>query len=781
MSGANVRRTYDLAGVIQGVGFRPTVFRLAAERGLGGSVQNRSGAVRLVLEGLAASVDEFMAALPGAMPGAARLDSVTLLKSEEASPDAKPPGFRMLPSDEDPDQEVQIPADLSVCPACAAEIRDPKDRRYGYVFTTCTDCGPRYTVVNAMPYDRERTTLSCFPLCEDCRREYDDPASRRFHAESTACPACGPTLWVEDGSGRRPTGAPLAVARHALAGGHIVAVRGIGGFLLAADAFNRGALKEIRRRKRRPHKPFAVMASNLETLRRYCDVPPVAEQLLGSREAPIVILDVKPQAVAAGRLPVDLITPDAMTLGCMLPTSPLHMLLLEPSAGDPVPPFELLIMTSGNRRGEPICITNAEARERLGDVADLLLLHDREINLRNDDSLCIVQHGAPQVWRRGRGFAPNPVRLARPLVRCVLAMGAEIKNTVAIGYGRRVVLSPHVGDLETPEALEGLAQVTECLPAFLRRTPQCVAVDLHPDMHATAHGVAIAERLNVPLVRVQHHHAHAVACLAEHGHEEGLALVFDGTGLGPDGAIWGAELLAVSPGGYERLATFAPVPLPGGDRAVLQPARQVVGRWVEAGRPVTDAWRVRLGITAEEVSVWAEQCRRGLNAPLTHAAGRLFDSVAVLLGLAPAAITYEGQPAIRLEAAARRCVGRPLSDLPFSTLERDGMLLVGWRDAVGTLSERRHTEGREDGWAMAAHIAIASAGVRMVKYGIDRRRMRTVVLSGGVFMNRILNDLLIPELEASGLTALIHRQTPPNDGCISLGQAVVAGSAEGEE
>ena len=775
MKATKVIRVFDLTGVVQGVGLRPTLYLLAEQAGLCGWVQNRTGVVRLRLEGDAEAIDAFMRRLPHDLPPNARLDTVSEVESGDVPEGKGAADFQILPSSMSGRPTVVIPADLALCAACRAEIQDPRNRRYGYPFTTCTRCGPRYTVVESMPYDRDRTTLSAFPLCPACRAEYEDPRDRRFHAESIACPRCGPRLTLLDRQGAPMDGDPLRGARQALAWGAAVGVRGIGGFLLAANAFDRAALQALRARKRRPHKPFAVMAADVAAVRRFCAVPPEAEALLTSPEAPIVILDVLPEAVHEARLPLDLLTPDAPTLGVMLPTSPLHLFLLAPLAGDPVPAFELLVMTSGNRGGEPICLTNAEAVDRLGGIADLLLCHNREINLRADDSLAVIQRGAPQLWRRARGYAPNAILLKRPLRRCVLAMGAELKNAVAVGFEERVVISPHVGDLETPEALDGLERVARALPQFLERRAEAVAVDLHPDMHATVLGRRLAAEGGLPVVEVQHHHAHAAAALAEHGEESCLALVMDGTGLGPDGTVWGAELLSVDPSGYRRLATFAPVPLPGGDAAVRRPARQVVARWVAAGVELADERLRRLGVTPEEGAVWRQQCVRQLNAPLTHAAGRVFDAFSAALGVAPQAVTYEGQSAIRLEAAARRSARRSVPHLPFAQTEKDGMLVVDWAEAFALLADGRLIAGREDDWAYAAHSAIADAAVAMVKFGLSHGAAKGVALSGGVFMNRILTDLVAQRLDAQGVRVLLHRRVPPNDGCIALGQAVVAG------
>ena len=805
------RITCDLTGVVQGVGFRPTIYRLALAAGLGGCVQNRSGSVRLVLEGPADQIRDFLAALPANLPSNARLDAITEIENAALNSAVLP--FCIAESGSGDAMQVLIPADLAICPDCLREIFDPADRRHGYPFTTCTCCGPRYTVINGMPYDRIRTTMSVFPLCPACRREYDNPADRRFHAESIACPVCGPRLRFEDAQGNAVAGDPLRSVRSALAAGAVVAIRGLGGFLLAADAANARTLETLRQRKRRPHKPFAVMARALALVEETCCLDLASARILESAIAPIVILD--PREVSS--LPLDLLSPDTRTLGVMLPTTPLHALLATPLAGDPTRPFDWLVMTSGNRGGEPICIANDEAHERLRGIADYFLLHDREINLRCDDSIVAVQCGgaspawrrgappssltttnmagtggrassraaddeAPQVWRRARGYAPDPILLSYPLQRTVLAMGAELKNAIAIGYEDRVIASPHIGDLEAPEAVDGLRQVAEALPRFVNRVPELVAVDAHPDVHSSRIGREIAARLGVTVREIQHHHAHAAACLGEHGLQEGLALVFDGTGLGPDGHIWGAELLTLRGNGCRRLASFAGVPLPGGDAAVQCPARQLAGRCDAAGIDLPEELRAKLGIADEEWQVWMRQSLTGLHAPVTHAAGRLFDAFAVVLGLANRTTTYEGQTAIRLEAAARRFKpGSTHPTVPYRLIREGDMLWIDWNDAFRKLSGAVAAAGDRgfsfnvEAWAYAAHAAIAAAAAEMVRYGTKATGQRVVALSGGVFMNRILTGLLVPQLEAMDLTVLLHRDTPPNDGCIAIGQAIVAG------
>ena len=775
MKPARIRTVYDLAGVVQGVGFRPSIYRLASESDLAGWVRNRSGTVQVAFEGPPDAITALVETLPSRLPPNCRIDTMREVCRTPVAPSEASAEFRILESEGDQRVEIVIPADLAICPDCRQEILDPDNRRYGYAFTTCTNCGPRYTVVTAMPYDRERTTLAHFPLCSDCRREYENPNDRRFHAESMACPVCGPTLTLEMPNGPAIDDDPLPTTRRAISEGRIVGVMGIGGFLLAANAFNRDTLHELRERKRRPHKPFAVMARDLDVLRRFAEVSPAAERLLLSPESPIVILDMLPDAGRNRQLPVDMITPDGDTLGAMLPTSPLHELLFHPIGEDALPPFDLLIMTSGNRRGEPICRTPAEARVRLDGIADLLLLHDREIHLRNDDSLCVDHGGRGQVWRRARGYAPQPVHLAQRVDRCVLAMGAELKNAIAMAYDDRVVLSPHVGDLDTPEAVEGLEQVVRSFPLFLDRDPEVIAVDLHPDMACTKLGIDKAQRDGLPLVEVQHHHAHGAACLAENGRESGLALTLDGTGLGNDGTIWGAELLDIDPSGFRRLATFAGVPLPGGDAAVTHPVRQLVGRWAVAGMDITPQWRDRLGVSEEESTIWSQQSLKGVNAPVTHAAGRVFDAFSVLLGFAPSTTTYDGQSAIRLESAARHAGGDSLPNVPFTAREFDGMLRIDWSEAFRMLAETDCIYKNRHDWALAVHHAVVKACLAMLNYGICRSGARAVALSGGVFMNRILNDLLVPEMENQGLQVLRHKQVPPNDGGIALGQSVIAG------
>ncbi len=769
MTEALIRVTSELGGVVQGIGLRPALKRLADAAGLGGYVQNRSGTVRLVIEGSSADVDLFFARLPAGLPREADVDAIITVARETVS---QTDGFAILDSGIDAKAQVMIPADLAVCEHCLAEVIDPRNRRYGYPFTTCTSCGPRYTVVERMPYDRSRTTLAGFPLCSDCLAEYEDPKDRRFHAESIACPTCGPRLRLMYNSERPVSGDPLRTAREGLARGNILAVRGIGGFQLSVNAFDQSAVMRLRQRKHRPEKPLAVMARDMPTIERHAETNDTVRSLLTCSSAPIVICT----ALQGATLP-KAVNPGTDTIGMMLPTTPLHYLLFHPLRGDDIPSFDLLVMTSGNQSGEPICVSNDEAFDRLGAVADLFLIHDREITHRADDSVCTTAIGKrSQVWRRARGYAPRAIRTSKRMEQPVLALGNDFKNTIAVGDADRIVLSPHIGDLETPRNLSAFEDTVRQLISFLDITPRTVISDLHPDMKSTRFGASLSTDLGLPHMRIQHHHAHAAACMAEHGLKDALALVFDGTGLGEDGTIWGAELLHIEKSGYARLASFDAVPLPGGDAAVREPLRQLIARLWRAGLPVTGEMCDLWSIDEERLSTWISQCEKHLNAPLSSAAGRLFDAVACALGIAPAQNTYEGEPAIRLEALARRCSSR-CGDafLPFSAkVDAAGFVKIDWSEMFHYLKEKG-ADTKKDAIAWAFHRTVARAGTIMARHGREITSKSMMVLSGGVFMNRLLISQIEPMLADEGFDVRIHSVVPPNDGGLSLGQAALAG------
>ncbi|WP_159084374.1 carbamoyltransferase HypF [Dongshaea marina] len=615
----------DVTGVVQGVGFRPAVYRLAVEAGLSGMVQNAGGKVRIIIEGLPASLEQFKLRLPQDILRYATQASIDTLEANW-HPAAQLRGFVIEESTSTQQMEVAIPADLVSCPECQAEFMDPDSRRYLYPFTTCTACGPRYTVVESMPYDRQTTTLRAFPLCSACEQEYTDPLDRRFHAESTACPECGPSLSLFDENWQALPGSAQQLIAHthrALRSGKVVAVRGMGGYLLCVDARNPQAIDRLRASKCRPDKPFALMARDLDTLRRQCQVSEQELALLTSSTGPICILQTQPNS----DLPLEQISPDSSRLGVMLPTTPLHQLLL----GVLSPEFDFLVATSGNRAGEPICRDDQEAHKRLTGVADLFLTHDRDLARVCDDSLFIQVADKMRVMRRARGIAPSPVTLHRPLERRVLAMGGDLKNTLCLGYANKAILSPHIGELSYLETAKAQQQMARILPEFLQQAPEVIAIDAHPDYLSSSYGEKLARELGVELVEVQHHYAHAAACMAEHQLDEALAVVFDGLGYGADGTLWGGEFLHLDPSGYRRLGALQATSLIGGDRATREPLRQLLNRLLELDLCDSELTAARFS----EYQAFIEPTRQLLKAgegTESSSCGRLFDAVAALLG-----------------------------------------------------------------------------------------------------------------------------------------------------
>ncbi|HSA20753.1 MAG TPA: carbamoyltransferase HypF, partial [Myxococcota bacterium] len=626
-------------GRVQGVGFRPGVFRLAEELGLAGSVQNTARGVVIELEGPPGAVRAFVARLPGSLPCLARLDG---LREEPLAPAGRA-GFAILPSEEGAGEgRALIPFDVATCPACLRELRDPADRRHRYPFINCTLCGPRYTIIESVPYDRPRTSMKKFPLCARCRREYEDPRDRRHHAQPNACPECGPRLTLTDPGGRPLGGDPLEGARERLRAGQVLAVRGVGGFHLAVDACSAAAVERLRRRKRRGGKPFAVLAPDLEAVRRLAAVSPAEAALLEGERRPIVLLGKRrPFALADG------VAPGNPRVGAMLPHAPLHHLLVEG--------FAALVLTSGNLSEEPLARDNDEALQRLGGLADAFLLHDRDILMSCDDSVACVRPGragedALSLVRRSRGYAPDPLPFPGGAA-CVLGVGGQQKNTFCLTRGERAFLSQHVGDLENLETEAHFRRCLAHLEGLLGVEPELVACDLHPDYLSTRLAEElVAARSGSRLVRVQHHHAHLGACLAEHELTgPALGLCLDGTGYGPDGTIWGGELLLGDLREVRRVARLRPFRLPGGEAAVREPWRTAAGALLEAlgeGAP----WGL-LGPEAGRAELVARAAGRGVNSPWTSSLGRLFDAVSALLGLCRRQ-DYDAQAAVVLEAAA---------------------------------------------------------------------------------------------------------------------------------
>jgi len=741
-------------GLVQGVGFRPFVHRLAARHGLAGWVRNAPGEVEIAVEGPVEALAAFRAALEREAPPLARITAV-----EEAS--AFPTGardFRIRGSTERADGRQPVSPDVALCAACETELRDPGNRRYRYPFITCTDCGPRFTVIEAMPYDRERTSMHVFQQCPACLAEYGDPADRRYHSETNSCPACGPHVWLEDRAGHRIADGDDAIrtAGSALAAGRIVAARGLGGFHLAADATDEDVVRTLRARKHREAKPLAVMVREPADLQAFADPGEAAVTLLASRERPIVLLPLRPDAAIAPS-----VAPELTHIGAMLAYTPLHHLLLE-AARRP------LVMTSGNRSDEPIATGLAEARERLAGIADLFLMHDREIVARYDDSVVRVVDDAPVFLRRARGYAPMPIRLPVATPVPLLAVGPHLKNTFCLAHGVDAFVSQHIGDLDTVETLDHFRAALGRLSALFRIEPEVVVRDLHPGYLSTR----VADELGLPrTIAVQHHVAHMAAALAEHGRTHpAIGVMFDGTGYGTDGMIWGAEVFVGDLRTVERVGQVRYAPMPGGDLAARSPWRCALGYRSLAGATAPGFDAALAGVPETERRVAEQQIARGVNAPLASSMGRLFDAAAAVLGLRLHA-HYEGQAPMELEALAGT---RPAAPLPFPLAWEDGRWQLEPLPLLAALDERR---ARGDGPADLAarfHEAVAAGTTALVERVAEAHGLRTVALGGGVFQNARLLHGVGTRLRAAGFEVLVPRALSPNDGAISFGQAALA-------
>jgi hydrogenase maturation protein HypF len=748
-----------IRGTVQGVGMRPFVYRLARSLGVQGRVRNDAGGVTIEAFASRGTLDRLLARLQAEHPPAARLEEVDC----QAIAPEPVQGFRIVESEAPAGSpRVSIPADLATCADCLRELADPADRRHRYPFTNCTSCGPRFTIARAVPYDRAVTTMAPFAMCADCRREYEDPADRRFHAEPNACPACGPQLTLVGAAGEALAQHDEALARagRALAEGRIVAVKGVGGFHLACDATSSAAVRALRERKRREEKPLAVMPRDLAEAERLADLTAEERALLAAVERPIVLCRRRAGAPLAPE-----VAPDTLLVGLLLPYTPLHHLLLA-EAGRP------LVMTSANLSEEPIAYRNAEARERLAGIADLFLVHDREIETRADDSVARVVEGRPLVMRRSRGYVPRGLRVARPFAEPVLACGAHKKNTFCLGLGDAAHLGPHIGDLENLETLESFEGAVARLERFLDARPALLAHDLHPEYVSTRYALERAAREGLRAVAVQHHHAHAAACMAEHGLEGPvLALAWDGTGLGPDGAAWGGELLLATYEGYERLATFRPVALAGGDRAVREPWRVALAALDDAfaGDPPLGDLELFRGVSAADARVVRQMIAAGVNAPRAHGAGRLFDAAGALALARPRA-RYQGQLAMALEAAID---GPEAGAYPFDLDTSESLWQLDFRALVRALVEDL-TAGRSAGLVAARfHQTLVLAGAQVVRHAAVQKGPLPVVLTGGCFQNARLASGIFGELRSS-FPVYLHGSVPPGDGGIALGQALVA-------
>lgn len=825
-----VAQHVTITGVVQGVGFRPFVYNLATERSLAGWVLNHSGGVDIEVEGPRDDVMPFVASLAEKAPPLARITSID-------SHAIAPVGyveFEIRHSESQAGHYQLVSPDVATCPDCLHELLDPHDRRYRYPFINCTNCGPRFTIIEDIPYDRPATTMRVFPMCDECLAEYTDPRNRRFHAQPNACPVCGPQVWlvrtnrpadtrthrtnVDRGSGadrepegsttafdaqQAPTGdAALVRAAELLRSGRILAIKGLGGFHLACDATNSAAVALLRQRKHRPSKPFALMVATLEDARALCEVPPEAEALMTSAQCPIVLLDARRESPIAPE-----VAPASHTLGLMLPSTPLHHILLR-DVGRP------LVMTSGNLSEEPIAKDNDEALERLAPLADAFLLHNRDIHARYDDTVVQIgrwadhqfgtsqtatiessiqrpassaQHPASgiQFVRRARGYAPYPVRLPFSAPQ-IYAAGPLLKATFTLTRDDYAFVSQHIGDLENLETLEHYEEALATYQHLFRVEPEQVACDLHPDYMSTRLAEAFAGEHGLPApLRVQHHQAHIAACLAENdwpwdaGPVIGVAL--DGTGYGEDGEIWGGEWFVGDYRGFERAAHLAYLPLPGGDAAIRHP------------------WRIAVAylhaLDADDLLPLGEFCPtdvmqvrtlvdRRLNTPLTSSMGRLFDAVSALLGICHEA-TYEAQAAIELEQSVpashpRRYDVAGLPPYPYGIESSVRPYRVNVASLLGSLMADVTRGTPVADIALRFHVTVADMMVSVSRRLREQSGIGTVALSGGVFQNQLLLAHALPRLDAAGFQVLLHQQLPPNDGCISLGQAAMAAVSEAD-
>jgi hydrogenase maturation protein HypF len=764
-----VRQHFTVTGVVQGVGFRPFVYRIASELGLTGFVGNDSGAVFLEVQGAGVRVAEFGRRLRVQAPPLARIADVRV--ADLAADHAGETDFRIVPSQTVTGARTPIPPDIAVCDECVAELFDPDNRRYRHPFITCTNCGPRFTIIAELPYDRPATTMSAFAMCERCAAEYHDPADRRFHAQPIACPECGPSLWFWSQTGGLVNGtdAALGATQRALAASAVVAIKGIGGYHLACSVDDEAAVGALRARKMRGAKPFAMLVGDLDVARRYATIDDDEARILSSAARPIVLLRKRAGApVAEG------VAPGSPLLGLMLPYSPIHRLLLAtvPGATGPVP--DALVLTSANRSDEPICYTEDDAALRLPGLCDAILDHDRAIHVPCDDSVLRIIDGQELPIRRSRGYAPLPVdlRLDGPSTPAVLAVGGELKNTFCLTDGSRAYLSGHIGDMATVATLRAFEQAVGQLSG-IRGQPARFAADLHPGYHTRSW----AERHtgDRPLDLVQHHHAHVVSLLAEHGRigEPIVGVAFDGTGYGCDHTIWGGEILTLGPDSHRfaRAGHLLPVPLPGGDRAVRNPWRIALSQlwmaeidWTPDLAPVAAA-------APNELRLIRSQLESGTGCVACSSMGRLFDAVASLLGVRHH-IDYEGQAAIELEALADSVANNPgaiLPSLPL-TVRADGV--IDPSTAIQTMVSALYAGTPPARLAAAFHQAIAIAVAKLVSQVAGT--VRLVGLTGGVFQNALLLRECRNRLQLNGFEVLTHHMVPPNDGGLALGQAAIS-------
>jgi len=736
-----VRKQIRVRGIVQGVGFRPFVYNLAERLGLAGYVLNSSAGVLIEVEGDGAQIERLLSELSENPPPLAQIEDIAVA-SLEPSGNAS---FEIRESVDEPGQLAPVSPDVSTCADCLREFRTPGDRRFGYPFTNCTNCGPRYTITRMVPYDRPRTTMACFPMCELCLREYEDPSDRRFHAQPNACPDCGPSLTL-----------PVEKARQLLQAGGIVAIKGLGGFHLVCDPANDAAVRQLRERKKRSDKPFALMVPDVAAAEKLCVVSDAERAALSSIRRPIVILARRPDAPLSPAL-----APGNNTLGVMLPYTPLHYLLFGDS-------FSALVMTSGNVSEEPIVTGNREAAARLHSIADAFLFHNRDIHTRVDDSVARVFAGKERVLRRSRGYAPHPVALSFPVAE-ILACGAELKNTFCLTKDHHAFLSQHIGDLENYETLVFYRETLDRMQQLFRIAPTAVAYDLHPQYLSTKLALEMTE---IQQIGVQHHHAHIASCMAENGiGGKVIGVAFDGTGFGTDGKIWGGEFLVADFTGFERRAHFRYIPLAGGDRAVREPWRLGLSYLLDTFGARLDSLDLPLlrRVALKKMTTVRSMIERRINTVETSACGRLFDAVASIVGLRDE-VNFEAQAAIELEACA---FGGVEVTYPFE-ITADAPSQIDLRPAIEQIV-RDVLAGKPTGWISAAfHNTVAAIIVEVCLRLRAAERMDRVCLSGGTFQNVYLVERAAASLRDNGFEVVLHSKVPPNDGGISLGQAVIA-------
>jgi hydrogenase maturation protein HypF len=761
LTGAGRLARIKVRGVVQGVGFRPFVYRLAHEHELKGWVRNTSGSVDIEVEGAEKAVRSFLSDLEDKAPPMAHIVSV----SAAFHPPRGYSQFQIEPSLSHEGQYQLVSPDIATCADCQREIFSSEDRRFGYVFTNCSNCGPRFTIIEDIPYDRPKTTMRKFRMCPRCQREYDDPLDRRFHAQPNACPDCGPSLELVDSDGK-PVEAENVIKKAAslLKEGKILAVKGLGGFQLACDATSGEAVQTLRDRKRRPSKPLAVMMSDIKEIKKHCLVSKEERKLLESPQCPIVLLRWKPDSDIAKA-----VAPKLKYLGVMLPYTPLHHLLLR-ETGLP------LVMTSGNLSEEPISKDNDEALSRLKGIADYFLMHNRDIYARYDDSVYMVEGDQPRSIRRARGYAPYPIFLPFK-ARQILACGAEDKNTFCLTRDEHAFLSQHIGDMENEETLGHFENTVELYKKLFRLEPEIIAYDMHPDYLSTKYAVEAGASSSLKLVPVQHHHAHIAGCLAENGvKDKVIGVAFDGTGYGTDGTIWGGEFLLADCRDFKRVGHFEYIPLPGGAAAIKKPYRLALSYlYTLLGEEFKLDGLPLAGIKPAEIEIIKQQLKGKINSPLASSAGRLFDAVSALAGVR-GEIDYEAQAAIELEMLAPDQLDK-LEAYPFSIVGDGEMGVVKLRELLAAVVGDVRNKVPVPEISLKFHITVAGIVTKMCKLIAREDNIKRVALSGGVFQNRLLLKLASTALKREGFEVLTHRLVPANDGGISLGQAVVANFA----